>query len=70
MWILAELKKMNIEATPIAGTGVLAIIRGEKPGKTVALRSDMDALPVQEETGLPYASEIDGVMHACATMPI
>lgn len=63
--ILAELEKLHIEAKPIAGTGVLAIIRGEKPGKTVALRADMDALPVQEETGLPYASENDGVMHAC-----
>lgn len=63
--ILAELQKMNIEAKLIAGTGVLAIIRGGKPGKTVALRSDMDALPVQEETNLPYASEVPGVMHAC-----
>lgn len=63
--ILAELQKMNIEAAPIAGTGVVAIIRGEKPGKTVALRSDMDALPIQEETNLPYASEVPGVMHAC-----
>ena len=46
-------------------TGLLAVIGGKKPGRTVALRGDMDALPVQEESGLPYASEIPGKMHAC-----
>ncbi len=40
-------------------------IRGGKPGKTVLLRADMDALPLQEETGLPFASQIPGCMHAC-----
>lgn len=49
----------------LAGTGVLATLEGDKPGKTVLLRFDMDALPVQEETGADYASEIDGLMHAC-----
>ncbi|MEJ2446438.1 MAG: M20 family metallopeptidase [Anaerolineales bacterium] len=50
----------------LAGTGVLATLEGEKnPGKTVLLRFDMDALPVQEVTGAEYASEIDGLMHAC-----
>jgi amidohydrolase len=49
----------------LAGTGVLATLKGDKPGKTVLLRFDMDALPVQEETGAEYASEIDGLMHAC-----
>ena len=46
-------------------TGAVAIIKGAKPGKCVALRADIDALPVKEETGLPFASQNDGVMHAC-----
>jgi len=63
--VLAELEKMGIEAKPIADTGVLGIIRGGKPGKTVAFRADMDALPVQEMTDLPYKSQVPNVMHAC-----
>jgi len=63
--ILEELKKLDIEAESIADTGVLGIIRGGKPGRTVAFRADMDALPVQEETELPYQSQNPGVMHAC-----
>jgi hippurate hydrolase len=47
------------------GTGVLATLDGGKPGPTVLLRGDMDALPIQEETGLDFASTNDGVMHAC-----
>ena len=46
-------------------TGAVAIIKGAKPGKCVATRADIDALPVKEETGLPFASQNDGVMHAC-----
>ena len=46
-------------------TGAVAIIKGGKPGKCVAIRADIDALPVKEETGLPFASQNDGVMHAC-----
>ncbi|MBQ6621990.1 MAG: amidohydrolase [Mogibacterium sp.] len=47
-------------------TSVCAWIHGNKgPGKTIALRTDIDALPVKEETGLPFASEYEGVMHAC-----
>jgi hippurate hydrolase len=49
----------------IATSGVVAIIEGRGDGPTVGLRADMDALPMQEETGLPYASTIDGMMHAC-----
>lgn len=50
--------------TGIGGTGVVGIL-SNGPGPTVLLRADMDALPVQEETGLPYASRTPGVMHAC-----
>jgi amidohydrolase len=46
-------------------TSVTAVLRGGKPGKTVLLRGDMDALPVTERTGVDYASRIDGAMHAC-----
>ena len=46
-------------------TGAVALIKGSKPGKCVAIRADIDALPVKEETGLEFASENDGVMHAC-----
>ena len=59
--------------TGIATTGVTAVLRGGKPGPRIALRADMDALPVTEKTGLPYASKVTttfrgetvGVMHAC-----
>ena len=46
-------------------TSVTAVLRGAKPGKTVLLRGDMDALPVTERSGVPYASTVAGVMHAC-----
>ena len=50
----------------VAGTAVIARIRGtEKKAPVIALRGDIDALPIAEETGLPFASERDGVMHAC-----
>lgn len=45
--------------------GVVAEVAGEKPGPTIALRADIDALPVTEETGLPFASRVPGKMHAC-----
>src|SRR4051812_10233240 len=59
--------------TGVARTGVVGILKGGKPGRTVALRADMDALPVQEPPGLPFASKATGlylgkevpVMHAC-----
>jgi hippurate hydrolase len=51
--------------TGLHGTGVLATLDGGKPGPTVLLRGDMDALPIREETGLDFASENEGVMHAC-----
>lgn len=55
----------NIETMRPTPTSVIGILKGGKPGKTVAFRADMDALPVQEETGLPYASKVENVSHAC-----
>ena len=51
--------------TGIAHHGVVALIKGNHPGPTVGLRADMDALPITEATGLPFASKNQGVMHAC-----
>ncbi|HHZ19953.1 MAG TPA: amidohydrolase [Firmicutes bacterium] len=64
--IAAALAEIGIPYTPgVAGTGIIGIITSGAPGKTVALRADMDALPIQEQTGLAYASRIPGKMHAC-----
>jgi amidohydrolase len=66
--VVAEhLRKIGVDdlRTGVAHHGVVAIIRGTEPGPTVALRADMDALPIQETTGLPFASRNPGVMHAC-----
>lgn len=61
-----ELDRLGIEHRRIAQTGIVAEIPGRgDASKKVALRADTDALPIQEETGLPFASENDGVMHAC-----
>jgi amidohydrolase len=60
-----ELKALGIEHRRIATTGVVGVIRGGVPGKTVALRADMDALPITEKSGEPFASEVPGKMHAC-----
>lgn len=49
----------------VAGTGIIAEISGKTDGPYVALRADMDALPIMEETGLPFGSQNEGVMHAC-----
>ena len=72
--VAEELRRMGLQPqTGIAHHGVVAVIKGGKPGPRIALRADMDALPVAERTGLPYASkataqyrgETVGVMHAC-----
>ncbi|MFC4559161.1 M20 family metallopeptidase [Virgibacillus kekensis] len=51
--------------TKVGGNGVIATLEGGKPGKTVALRADFDALPIQDEKDVPYKSKVEGVMHAC-----
>ena len=64
--IREELDKMGVEWEHCGlETSTLATIKGAKPGKTVLLRGDIDALSVTEETGLPFASKTKGVMHAC-----
>lgn len=66
-FIALQLREMGYKPeTGIGGVhSVKAVLQGGKPGRTVALRADIDALPIQEETGLPFASEVPGVMHAC-----
>ncbi|MUN29049.1 carboxypeptidase CpsA [Sulfuracidifex metallicus] len=61
------LTSLGIEVETGVGlpTAVVGRLKGKKVGKTVALRADMDALPVKEETSLPFKSEVEGVMHAC-----
>jgi amidohydrolase len=65
-YIVQELKKMGAEdiREKIGGWGVSALVKGDLPGKTLAVRADCDALPIKEETGLPFASK-SGLMHAC-----
>lgn len=64
--VARELTTLGLEvSTGIAETGVVALIEGASSGPVLLLRFDMDALPVQEETGAEYASENSGIMHAC-----
>ncbi|TBW90126.1 M20/M25/M40 family metallo-hydrolase, partial [Staphylococcus hominis] len=51
--------------TNVGPNGIKVTIAGKHPGKTIAIRADFDALPIKEETELPYASKNEGVMHAC-----
>ena len=73
-YVAAHLRALGMEVqTGVARTGVVGVLRGGRPGPTVALRADMDALPVTEQVGLPFASTVRatyngldvGVMHAC-----
>lgn len=65
-YILNLLKQTGIdELKVVAKTGIVALLRGGRPGKTIALRADMDALPIHEENDVPYRSCNEGVMHAC-----
>jgi amidohydrolase len=71
--VAAHLRSLRLEVSSYANTGVVGFLKGGKPGPTVALRADMDALPVAEQTQLPFMShatstyrgETVGVMHAC-----
>lgn len=65
--IVAEkLKSWGIDVTEGVGkTGVVGVLKGNRPGRTIGLRADMDALPIDEQTNLPWASKTSGVMHAC-----
>jgi amidohydrolase len=64
--VAAALRGLGIEVREnVGGTGVVGLIRGRAPGRTIAIRADMDALPVQEQQDRPYSSKIPGKMHAC-----
>jgi len=64
--VLEALDGLGLElSVGTATTSVVAVLDGGSPGPTTLLRADMDALPVREETGLPFASQVDGAMHAC-----
>jgi amidohydrolase len=63
--IREELDRLDIPWSVCAKTGTLGVIKGKGPGKTVALRADIDALKLQELTGLPYCSSVEGMMHGC-----
>ena len=65
-FVKTRLDEMNIAWEPIAGTGIVALIKGVKPSEqVVALRADMDALPIKEVNQVEYVSQNTGVMHAC-----
>jgi amidohydrolase len=64
--VAERLRGLGLEVrTEVAKTGVVALLRGSRPGRTLLLRADMDCLPVEEATGAPYASRLPGYMHAC-----
>ncbi len=64
--IAQYLEALGIEVrTKVGGRGVVGLLRGGKPGKTVAIRADFDALPIQDEKEVSYKSRVPGVMHAC-----
>jgi amidohydrolase len=60
-----KLKSCGVKTRRMAATGVCGYLDGAAPGPTIALRADIDALPLQEETRLPYRSRVPGIMHAC-----
>ncbi len=64
-YLMDALRSLGLRPEPIAGTGVVVDVEGRTAGRSVALRSEMDGLPLQETTGLPFASRHSGLMHAC-----
>ncbi len=65
-YLITELKKLSIKTKRLKlPTGLIAEVKGKKPGAIVAVRTDIDALPILEKTGLPYQSKNKGCMHAC-----
>lgn len=63
--IMSELSRLGISYRKIGGTSLVATINEDKCGRTVALRADIDALPIKEQSGVEYSSAHEGVMHAC-----
>ena len=64
--VAAELSRLGIpHRTGVGRTGVVGPLEGARPGPTLVIRADMDALPIAERTGLPFASQAPGLMHAC-----
>ncbi len=64
--VAERLRGLGLEVRyPVAKTGVVGILRGGRPGRVVALRADIDALPIEETSDLPFRSQVKGVMHAC-----
>jgi hippurate hydrolase len=66
-FVEAKLREFGCDeiVTGIAQTGLVAIINGRQPGRTIGLRSELDALPILEESGAPWTSQVPGKMHAC-----
>jgi amidohydrolase len=65
-YIVSELENMGLDVRrEVAGTGVIANLTGDEKGKTIAIRADIDALPIQEHNNVEYKSKLEGSMHAC-----
>src|SRR5690554_2504355 len=64
--VAEQLQAMGLEpVTSLGGTGVVALIQGQTPGPTIALRADMDALPMEDASGQSYSSQTSGISHSC-----
>jgi amidohydrolase len=63
--VRSKLKSWGVDHRTMCGTGTVALIKGSRPGPTMLIRADMDALPLTEENKIPYCSRNKGVMHAC-----